>query len=191
MPTTMIIRHAEKPTSSKDLGYTDPTFTSVDSHSLTKQGWMRAAGLVGLFNPVNGKLRTGIVPPTVIYAADGPNAGNRMVETVSLLAPSLGLTTIRRFDEGQEKALAKEINALPASAVVLVCWEHSKIPDLVKALGKATPKPPKKWADRFDMVWKFTPGAKGVVFTQIAELILPSDSGKPMKLGLFTRLFGS
>lgn len=190
MPTTMIIRHGEKPTSSKGLGYTDPTFKTVDSHSLTKQGWARAAGLVGLFNPINGKLRTGIVPPTVIYAADGPEAGNRMKETVSLLAPSLGLTTILKYDEGDEKALAKEINALPASAVVLVCWEHSLIPDLVKALGKATPKPPKKWADRFDIVWRFTPGAKGTVFTQIPELLLPSDSSKPMKLSLFQRVFG-
>lgn len=189
-----IIRHGEKP-SGKTLGYSDPSGTHVDSHSLTMQGWARAAGLVQLFNPLNKQPRAGLGIPTHIYVADGEQAGERMKETGSLLAKSLGLTMITTFDKGKEKDLVKTVLALPASAVVLIVWEHSKIADIVKAFakaeGNASPKPPKSWDDkRFDLVWVFTPGAKGWSFSQVPELILPSDSGKAMKLSWFGQLFG-
>lgn len=188
--TIMIIRHAEKPSGSIK-GYTGPDGKTVDSHSLTLQGWARAAGLVQLFNPLGKKLRPGILTPTHVFCADGVNAGERMKQTGSLLAASLGITPVIKFDKGKEKDLAKALLALPASAVALVIWEHSMIPAIVKALGSASPKPPKKWdSKRFDVIWKFTSGGKAFAFTQVPELVLPTDSGKPIKLSLLQRLFG-
>lgn len=188
--TIMVIRHGEKP-SGKIKGYTGPDGKTVDSHSLTLQGWARAAGLVQLFNPLGGKLRPGVLTPTVIFAADGPEAGERMKQTASLLASSLNLTPVLKFDKGDEKNLVKALLALPASAVALVVWEHGNIPKIVKALGTVSPKPPKSWPDeRFDMIWKFIPGGKGFAFTQIPELVLPTDSSKPLKISFMQRLFG-
>jgi hypothetical protein len=117
-----------------------------------------------------------------------------MKETGSLLAASLGLTMITRFDKGKEKDLVKAVLALPPGSIVLIVWEHSKIADIVKAFAKAdgtaSPKPPKSWdSKRFDLVWVFTPGAKGWSFSQVPQLILPSDSGKSMKTSWLSRLF--
>lgn len=185
--TLYLCRHAEKP-SGKTLGYLTPQGAIVDKHSLTLKGWARAAGFISLFNPVGGSFRAGLAKPTHIYAADGPNAGRRMVQTVSLLASSLRLKTIVRFDEGDEKALARELLNLPASAVALVVWEHSQLPVLAAALGKTTPKTPKKWdSKRFDLCWSFRPDGKGWEFSQVPQLLLPTDSGKPMKTSLIGR----
>lgn len=187
--TLYLARHGEKP-KGKVKGYLTPQGSIVDRHSLTLQGWARAAGFIKLFNPVGGTLRAGLARPTHIYAADGPSAGLRMKETASLLASSLGLQTILRFDEGEERALAKELLNLPASAVALVVWEHSALPKIVNALGSAKPKPPKTFADRYDILWRFVPdGQGGWIFTQIPELLLPTDSPKTMKTSFLGRLF--
>lgn len=181
-PIVMVIRHGEKPAGSVK-GYTDPSGTTEDSHSLTLQGWQRAQGLVGLFNPASGQLRAGLYKPTKVYAADGSNAGDRMKETVSFLSPSLGLSTVLSFDKGKEKDLAKDLKALKPGDVALVCWEHSAIPDILKNLGTVTPKAPKSWPDdRFDEVFVLVADGKGGWnFTQVPELVLPSDSSTPIK----------
>jgi hypothetical protein len=182
-----IIRHGEKPKGSTK-GY-DAT-GKEDPHSLTKQGWARAAALVGLFDPVGGVPKAGLSVPTIIYAADGPNAGERMVETATPLVAALNVPLVRAYDKGSESSLARALKTLPAGAQALVVWEHSRIPALVAALGASSPKPPKKWdSSRFDLVWTFTADGKGGwVFAQIPELVLPTDKPAPMKASLIAKV---
>jgi hypothetical protein len=174
-PTIMVIRHGEKPSGSTK-GYTAPTGGKEDSHSLTLQGWARAAAFVSVFKTA---LRPGLSTPSVIYAADGPVAGERMRQTASLLAAALGLKVNLSFDKGQEAALAKALKALPAGTQALVVWEHSRIPAIGKALGKVSPKPPSAYpSDRFDVCWTYTADGKGGwTFAQVLEAALPSDRG--------------
>jgi hypothetical protein len=65
---------------------------------------------------------------------------------------------------------------------VLICWEHSRIPELASSLpvvsGTAIPQ---KWpADRFDVIWTFTlvPGSghPQYRFGQIPQQLLPGDA---------------
>ena len=172
----MLARHGEKPSGSVK-GYGPDG--KEDPHSLTKQGWLRAAGFVGLFDPPNGAVKPGLSVPTVIYAADGPVAGERMKQTASLLAKALGLTTVLTFDKGKEANLAKALKALPAGAVALVVWEHKSIPALSKALGTSTPKPPQAWpSNRYDPIWVYDRQPNGTwKFSQALESLLPGDKG--------------
>lgn len=177
-PVVILRRHAEKPAGSAK-GYAPDG--SEDPHSLTRLGWARAKGLVAEFSVP----RSDLFRPTRIYAADGPNAGARMTETVSFLAAELGLTTITRFDKGSESSLATELKALPAGEVALVCWEHTNAADIAKAFGRKI-----SWPDaNFNGVLVFTgDGAGNWAFRQTAELVLPTDrpiglDGKPVVVG--------
>jgi hypothetical protein len=171
-----IARHAEKP-AGKIPGVGPDG--KPDPHSLTAQGWKRAAGLVGLFDPPNGAVKVGLSTPTVIYAADGPSAGERMKQTASLLATALKLTPVLSFDKGKESNLAKALKALSFGTQALVVWEHSKIPAISKGLGKVFPKPPAAYpSDRFDVIWVYDLQPDGSwKFSQVNEGILPTDKG--------------
>lgn len=182
-PVVMIIRHGEKPAGSVK-GYTSPAGTTVDSHSLTLQGWARAAALVGLFAPAAAaSLRPGLFRPTRIIAADGPEAGERMKQTVAALAAALHITPILSYDKGKEKDLAKYLKTLKAGDVALVCWEHGNIPAIPKNLGAVAPKAPKEWPDdRFDVVWVLVGDGKGGwVFSQVPELVVAGDKATTIK----------
>lgn len=182
--TIMIGRHGEKPDKSHP-GFTDITYTKQDSHSLTANGWVRAKDLPGVvFGLPNGSPRAGLVRPDVVYAADGPNAGLRMLQTVTYLCPALGVAPVARFDKGAEKALAAELKTL-LGKTAYISWEHSEIPPLAAALGTVTPKPPKTWPDdRYDVIWVFrsADGGKTWAFSQVLEAIgLPGEQKTPIK----------
>lgn len=182
-PIVILRRHAEKPAGSVK-GYAPDG--SEDSHSLTKDGWARVRGLVAEFSVP----RSDLFRPTRIYAADGPNAGERMKQTVSFLAAELGLTPILRFDKGQEAALAAELKTLPAGEVALVCWEHSEELNIAKGMGTVTPKLASSWPDAnfnsLEVLTSTGPGKWSLYET--AELILPTDkalglAGKAVPVG--------
>jgi hypothetical protein len=109
----MIIRHAEKPPKSSGSGGIDLR-GRADSHSLTSQGWTRAAYLPDLFTPSDGEHsswgdgRHGparLPTPRTIYASGpgkGDGEGTRCRETVGPLAASLGLRVNTTFSRGQE-----------------------------------------------------------------------------------------
>ncbi|MFJ5677686.1 hypothetical protein [Streptomyces sp. NPDC093097] len=174
-PVIMIIRHGEKP---------DKHHPGIDEHghedhkSLTKRGWDRANALPKLFDPPAGTpLPAGIERPRTIYAAtdQGPNAGaHRMRQTVTPLAQHMGLKVNTDHAETEEDALAKA--ALAATGPVLICWQHSRIPDIVSALGASDTDVPHKWPDRFDLVWVFTQSKGSWTFHKINEHLLPGDA---------------
>ncbi|QHC23115.1 hypothetical protein [Streptomyces sp. GS7] len=171
----MIIRHGEKP---------DSQHPGIDEHghkdhkSLTQRGWDRANALPKLFDPPQGHpLPAGIVHPRTIYAAtdQGPNAGaHRMRQTVTPLAHKMGIKLDLTYAESQEAALAKA--AVAATQPVLICWEHSRIPGIVKALGASGSGVPAKWPDRFDLVWVFTHTKGAWHFRQVNQHLLPGDA---------------
>lgn len=179
----MVIRHGEKPPIGGAQGWTAPSGGKADSHSLTMQGWARAKGLVALFSAwatTNGA-RPDLWTPTHLYAADGPSAGERMRQTISLLATALGKTIILAYDKGKYKNLVKALNALQSGARALVSWEHSEIPKIAGALkAKGYPS---SWPDnRFDVVWVFTSDGKGGwTWSERPEMVLPGDKASGIK----------
>ncbi|MFE2285589.1 histidine phosphatase family protein [Streptomyces sp. NPDC059443] len=166
----MIIRHGEKPTGSEP-GKDDNG--KRDSHSLTDRGWARAEALPRLFAP---QPAPGLVRPAKVYAAtdQGPDAGgHRMRQTVTPLAKRLGLTVDLTYAESKEADLAAAVSA--SSGPVLICWEHSRIPEIVKALAPRSGAPA-AWPDRFDLVWVFTRTAGTWSFKEVDEHLLDSDA---------------
>ncbi|WP_330334624.1 hypothetical protein OHS33_35910 [Streptomyces sp. NBC_00536] len=166
----MIIRHGEKPTGS-ERGKDETG--KRDSHSLTDRGWARANALPGLFTP---KPAAGLVRPVKVYAAtdQGPDAGgHRMRQTVTPLAERLGLTVDLTYAESKEADLAAAVSV--AAGPVLICWEHSRIPAIVKALAPQSGAPA-SWPDRFDLVWVFTRTAGTWSFKEVDQHLLDTDA---------------
>ncbi|SOB79210.1 hypothetical protein [Streptomyces sp. 1331.2] len=167
----MIIRHGEKP----DGGHPGLDENGKqDGKSLTERGWARARALPSLFSPPAPGLHT---PARIFAAADqGPLAGaHRMRQTVTPLAAALGLTVDTGYAESQESALAGA--ALAGAQPVLICWEHSRIPRIVEALGAVGSGAPAAWPDRFDLVWVFSRPAGGAwSFQEVRQHLLDGDS---------------
>jgi hypothetical protein len=175
----MLIRHAEKPTStSTPYGV---TFDGVvDPHALIVDGWNRAGALVELFAPAKGALRSGLARPDIVFATrPGPaNESLRPLETVTPLAQRLHAPVKQTFAFGQEAELAAALLATPG--VSLTAWQHQRIPLITQKLGLAGPRVPSVWpGDRFDMVFVFTRIGKTWSFAQVPQLVLAGDSATP------------
>ncbi|MBB4893642.1 hypothetical protein FHS39_002673 [Streptomyces olivoverticillatus] len=174
--TIVIIRHGEKPDG--DHPGMDES-GKRDKKSLTQRGWDRANALPRLFPPASGEPAAGVLPrPAVIFAAadQGPHAGaHRMRQTVTPLAKQLKLEVDTSIAEGQEDKLAAA--ALAAHRTVLISWEHSRIPDIVKALGaERAPGVPTSWPNRFDLVWVFTRRHGDWSFRSVPQHLLSGDA---------------
>lgn len=173
--TIMVIRHGEKP-GKHESGIDENG--RPDAKSLTRRGWGRARTLPALFAPPEGQaLKPGIVRPRTIYAAadQGPLAGARRIrETVTPLARHMGITLDTTCAESQEAALAEA--ALSAPQPVLICWEHSRIPAIVNALGASHSGVPAAWPNRFDLVWVFTHTHGSWAFRQVGQHLLSGDA---------------
>ncbi|MFD8148644.1 histidine phosphatase family protein [Streptomyces sp. NPDC059708] len=166
----MIIRHGEKPTGS-EKGRDDNG--KPDSHSLTDRGWARANALPRLFAP---KPAAGLERPVKVYAAtdQGPDAGgHRMRQTVTPLARQLGLSIDLTYAESKETDLAAAVSA--AAGPVLICWEHSRIPTIAKALAPRSGAPT-SWPDRFDLVWVLNRTAGTWSFKEVGQRLLDTDA---------------
>ncbi|WP_031357395.1 hypothetical protein [Caballeronia sordidicola] len=178
----MVIRHGEKPEgTSPPYGVT--TAGEQDVESLLVDGWTRAGALAVLFAPSRGPLQSATlaVPQYVFAAADEDgSASQRPVETVSVVAQKLDLTTNSTYKVGDETDLAAA--AMACDGVVLVGWEHKHIPLIANAiLGNTTA--PQSWpGNRFDMVWVFDLKAGGGVysFSQVPQLLLAGDLPNPI-----------
>ncbi len=116
--TVIIIRHAEKPDSGTGLA---------------PEGKQRAAAYVDYFKKF--KVDTTPVQITDLYAAGDSKESARPRLTLEPLARSLRLhldTTCKNKDYGTLSAI---LRSGPPNRVILVCWHHGTIPDLVYALG--------------------------------------------------------
>jgi len=183
----MIIRHAEKPTTTPPPPTNGVTITgSPDKDSLIPQGWQRAGALVALFAPSRGPLQSSeLATPQFIYATSTSDVeGNRPEETITPLAAKLGLTPNKSFANSQEQAAAA--SAMSCNGIVLICWPHGKIPKLASyiPLSSNNKNPvPQSWpSDRFDVVFVFDldTSAGGYIFSQVPQLLLSVDSPNPI-----------
>ena len=183
----MIIRHAEKPTTTPPPPTNGVTITgSPDKDSLIVLGWQRAGALVTLFAPSRGPLQSSeLATPQFIYATSTSDVeGNRPEETITPLAAKLGLTPNKSFANSQEQAAAA--SAMGCNGIVLICWPHGKIPKLASyiPLSSNNKNPvPQSWpSDRFDVVFVFDldTSAGGYIFSQVPQLLLSVDSSDPI-----------
>lgn len=75
---------------------------------------------------------------------------NRPVETITPLSEMTGVLIDTSFDRDDVQGLVKHIRELPASAKVLICWEHSYLAKIAEHLGA---KKIKYKFDEFDLQW--------------------------------------
>lgn len=122
---------------------------------MTVRGWQRAGALVGFFTtPAHNKIE---VPTTIVAATTSDDTGVdgddskslRPRLTVEPLAAKLGqavtfVNTIPVGDEAEAIATIKRCRG-----VVLVSWEHKRIPAIAAGFMKSPPA----WGDRYDVVW--------------------------------------
>ena len=172
----LIIRHAEKPHQppcENDDGV--KRSGAIDQESLTVLGWQRAGALVRFFTS------QGDLSPDVIFAAGVGEASpsRRPKQTVMPLADWLGIKIHDTHLKDDIKPLIDDV--MGRSGIVLISWEHHRIPDVV-ALLPHTPVAPAKWPDeRFDMVWVLDGDGEGWKFSQIPQMLLAGDLDKPIK----------
>jgi hypothetical protein len=188
MPATkiMIIRHAEKPTTTPPPALNGVTITGAqNSYSLIVRGWQRAGALVALFDPARGSLQSSeLATPQFIFASSSSDEeGNRPEQTITPLAQKLGLTPNESFAKKQDQQAAT--SAMSCDGVVLMSWPHGQIPTLASYIPLSANNKnaiPSSWpGDRFDMVFVFDVDTNGdYIFSQVPQLLLEGDSSDPI-----------
>ena len=171
----MLIRHGEKPPK------TGPPPCGVHEdgveheHSLTVRGWQRAGALVPFFATPRDPA---IARPDALYSPprrhdDGDHG--RPYQTLIPLAERLGLAVNTSFALDAETELAADVRT--REGVVLIAWEHRRIPLIANALLGAETTAPQAWPDdRFDLVWILDLQPDGrYAFTQRPQLLLHGD----------------
>jgi hypothetical protein len=181
-----VIRHGEKPPDPLP-GQSAETFgVDVDGeqnpNSLSPRGWQRSGALTALFSP-DVAPKVGLRTPTALYATAYVDASvtkiHRPYQTLLGLSRRLGLPIQSPDLIGQEAGFADAVLAGGAE-VVLICYEHHRIPALVRGVptvdGTAVPA---VWPDdRYDVIWTFSlnPATGRYVFNQVPEQLLDGDT---------------
>ena len=162
----LLIRHAENPT---------------NGHGLSPRGEERAKAYKNYF--LNFTIDGKRLEPNVIFVATDSKHSHRPRLTVQPFAKAAKLPIDNRFGNNQPSDLAAELRANQQGKVILVCWHHGQIPDLLRALGVApeTLVPGGKWPrDVYDWVIMLSFDENGRVIPQstkrISEHLLPGDS---------------
>lgn len=162
----LIIRHAENP---------------ADGHGLSPRGEERAKAYKNYFQnfTVDSKPRK---PNAVLVAADSKQS-HRPRLTVEPFAKAAKLPIDGSFGNKQPADLAAELRANHQGKVILICWHHGQIPDLLRALGAApeTLLPNGKWPRNvYDWVIMATFDENGRLIPErtkrISEHLLQGDS---------------
>jgi hypothetical protein len=121
--------------------------------------------------------------PAVILAAKDSKKSHRPRLTVDPFAKAAKLKIDTRFGNDQSTQLAADLRANHQGKVILICWRHPYVPDLLRALG-AKPEdllPRGKWPGAvydwvillsFDQDGRLIPASS----RQINEHLMPGDS---------------
>jgi hypothetical protein len=186
--TVLLIRHAEKP-DDPSLGAGLTPQGDEDKHSLVIRGWQRAGAWAALFGCGMGG--ADYPTPDVVYAADpasAPSSGGsisrRPYETVLPLCERLHIKPVTSYGVGGEGKLIDAVQR--STGVVLICWEHKKIAEVILpglAARQKLPHLPGKWnGDRFDVVLRLDRAQAGAPwsFRQLFPRLLGGDSNIPL-----------
>ena len=166
----LIIRHAEIPDTGRDTG-----------RGLSPRGQQRAEAYKSYFE--NFTVDSKRLEPNVVFAADDSKHSHRPRLTVEPFAKAAKLPIDTRFGSDHSDDLAADLRANQQGKVILVCWRHGVIPDLLRALGEKPKKllPNGKWPNAvydwvillsFDQDGHLIPGST----RRINEHLMPGDS---------------
>jgi hypothetical protein len=162
----LIIRHAEDGGTGQDLA---------------PRGHERAEAYKNYF--LNFTVDSKRLEPAVILAAKDSKKSHRPRLTVEPFAKAAKLKIDTRFGNSQSTQLAADLRANHQGKVILICWRHPYVPDLLRALG-AEPEdllPRGKWPGAvydwvillsFDQDGRLIPGSS----RRINEHLMPDDS---------------
>ena len=164
--TVLIIRHAEDGSTGRDLA---------------PRGHERAEAYKNYF--LNFTVDSKRLEPAVILAAKDSKKSHRPRLTVEPFAKAAKLKIDTRFGNSQSTQLGADLRANHQGKVILICWRHPYVPDLLRALG-AKPEdllPRGKWPGAvydwvillsFDQDGRLIPGSS----RRINEHLMPGDS---------------
>jgi hypothetical protein len=169
--TVLIIRHAEKPETGKDLA---------------PAGVRRAEAYVAFFRSLT--VNSHPVKIDHLFAAHQSKNSDRCRETLLPLSNALAKKLHTEFDVTEGQHLADKVKSSYSGESVLICWHHGAIPDLLKAFG-VDPKvllPGGKWPeDVFGWLIVLRYDQNGQVTTSLSnEGIAPDDSRHPLPRGI-------
>jgi len=163
----LLIRHAEKPPEEAN---------SVD---LTPEGKKRAEALHLLFE-ASQKRPNPFPTPDFIFAAKNTERSQRPLQTVTPLANKLKRAIVSDYKTEDFPRLVNNIFQNPkyAGKTILICWRHSKIPQLAHEFQAATA--PDTWQKAvFDRVWQITFDEQGkATYRDLPQQLLAGDSEK-------------
>ena len=176
----LIVRHGEKPAL---IGAPHGVDINGDPHphSLIVRGWQRAGALVAFFTQPRDaavKIPTSVFSPPS-HGTDGDHG--RPFETIVAVAERIGVEPNTNFTLDEESQLAAAV--LATGGVVLIGWEHKRIPAIANALLGDRTTVPQAWPDdRFDVVWILDLDAEWGTyrFSQAAQLLLAGDRAEPI-----------
>jgi hypothetical protein len=121
--------------------------------------------------------------PDAIFAAKGSKRSHRPRLTIQPFAKAAKLPIDTRFGNNDAAELAATLRETEQKKIILICWRHGEIPNLLRALG-AEPEnllPRGKWPDSvYDWVIVLTFDQDGHIIVgntrRIKEHLLPGDS---------------
>jgi hypothetical protein len=124
------------------------------------------SGFTGKYKATTvGAGKSRFITPDFLFATEDSSASHRPVETITPLAQALGITINHTFTntDDQKKGIPGlvsevETNTVYDAKVILICWHHGTIPELVEAFGvPASQLPFKKWPGTvFDLIFSIT-----------------------------------
>src|SRR5437867_11151412 len=114
----LIIRHAED----ADSG-----------DGISPRGEQRAEAYKNYF--LNFTVDSARREPDVVFAAKDSQKSHRPRLTVEPFAKAADLKIETRFGNDQSAELATDLRANQQGKVILICWRHPYVPDLLRALG--------------------------------------------------------
>ncbi|MBU6401848.1 MAG: histidine phosphatase family protein [Verrucomicrobia bacterium] len=160
----ILLRHAEKPLNQREV-------------HLSAQGRQRAVALVPFLTTTPALVTNGL--PVALFATRPTrhDHSRRPYETLTPLAQHLRLRIQTPYPAAGYAALAERILADPAydGKTVVVCWVHTHLPALAKALGVRAKVP--SWPGGvYDRVWVITYQGTEASFSSLPQALLPGDS---------------
>lgn len=184
MPPGLVVclRHGEKPANAEDpstpVDAAGPGFDlagRASPRSLTIKGWQRAYALAATDLCGRAPAEAGAI--TILVPDYRGNAErHRPYQTMYPLALRRGVDSEHPCRKDEIDELRDEV--LDCEGIVVVCWEHNALEELVKKLVDVDVEWPK---GRFDMLWLLRPDADGENrFQPVDQRLIPGDRGLPV-----------